>query len=86
MLVFEVLGFAEGLLPVFGQTWLATARPHTSGSVFFAKLVKGQYGKSVFEPLHSDEKVKIMHIHLRFFTRLDLSVSCHHCYGGFGSL
>ena len=38
VLVFEVLGFAEGLLPVFGQTWLATAGPLTSGSVFFAKL------------------------------------------------
>ena len=40
----------------------------------------------VFEQLHSDEKVKIIHIHLRFFTRLDHSVGCHHCYGGLGSL
>ena len=36
-------------------------------SVFFAKLAKGHYGRSILEQLHSDENMKIMHINLRFF-------------------
>ena len=51
----EVLGFAESLLPVLGQTWLATTGPLTSVTVLFAKLAKGQYGRSVLEQLQSDE-------------------------------
>ena len=46
--------------------------PLTSVTVLFAKLAKGQYGRSVLVQLHSDETVKIMHINLRFFIRLDL--------------
>ena len=30
--------------------------------------------------------MKIMHVHLRFFIRLDLSIGCHHGCGGSGSL
>ena len=57
--------FAESLLPVLEWTRLATAGP----------LVKGQYGRSVLEQLHSDENTKITHIDLRFFVRLDTRVS-----------
>ena len=63
------------------QTWLATTGPLVSVTVFFAKLAKGQHGRSVFEQLHSDENMKIMHIVLCFFIRLDLPISSYHCYG-----
>ena len=82
----EVLGFAEGLLLVVGQTWLTYTRPLTSLTVLFAMLTKGQHGRSILEKLHSDENTKILHINLRFFTRLDLSIGCYHCYGSSGSL
>ena len=68
----------EVCFPVLGHTWLATAGPLMSVTVLFAKLAKGQCGRNVFEQLHSDENMKIMHINFRFFIRLD----CHHCYGG----
>ena len=50
--------------------------------MLFTKFVKRQYGKSILEQLHSDENVKIKHIHLRFFIRLDLTIG----YGGSRSL
>ena len=78
--------FGESLHPVFGQTWLATAGPLTSVAVLFAKLAKGQYGRSVVEQLHSGENTRVTHINLRFSIRLDLSIGCYHCYGRSGSL
>ena len=57
------------------STWLTTTGTLESLNVLFAKLAKGQYGRSVLEQLHSDENMKIMHIHLRFFTRLDLQLA-----------
>ena len=45
--------------------------------MLFAKLAKGQYGRSVLEQLHSDENMKIMHINLRFLIPLDLTIRCH---------
>ena len=77
----EVLGFAESLLPVFGQVGLATAGPLTSVTVLLAQLANGQYGKSVLEQLHSDQNMKIMHVNLRFFIRLDLCIGSYHCCG-----
>ena len=50
--------------------------------MLFTKFAKGQHGRSILEQLHSDENMKIKHIHLRFFIRLDLSIGCHHYYGG----
>ena len=38
--------------------------PLVSVTVFFAKLAKGQYGRSVFEQLHNNETMKITHIDL----------------------
>ena len=82
----EVLGCAEGLLPVLGLTWLATAGPLITVTVLFANLAEGPYGRSVLKQMHSDENMKIMRTHLRLFIRLDLSIGCHHCYGRSGSL
>ena len=76
----------DDLIPIFGQTWPTTTGPLISVTVLFAKLAKGQYGRSIFEQLHSDENFKIMHIHLRFFIRLDLSIGNNLCYGGSRSL
>ena len=50
-----VLGSAEGLIPIFGQTWRTTTGPLISVTVLFAKHAKGQHGKSIFEQLHRDE-------------------------------
>ena len=36
-------------------------------TVLFAIFAKGQHGRSILEQLHSDENMKITHIHLRFF-------------------
>ena len=66
--------FAEGLISVFGQTCLATAGPVISATALFARLAKKQNGRNIIEQLHSDENLKIMHIHLRLVVRLDLSI------------
>ena len=67
---------------MIGQTWLTTTGPLTRLTVLFAKLAMGQHGGSILEQLHRDENMKIMHINLRFFIRLDLSIGCDRCYGG----
>ena len=43
----EVLDSAEGLIPVFGQTWFTTIGPLMCVTVLFAKLAKGQYTAGV---------------------------------------
>ena len=60
--------------------WSDVARDQLS-TVLFAKFAQGQHGKSIFEQLHSNENMKVIHIHLRFFIRLDLTIGCDHCYG-----
>ena len=55
-------------------------------AALFAKLAKGQYGRSILDQLHSEEHMKIMPLHLRFFFCLDLFVDCYHCHGGSGTL
>ena len=50
-----------------------------SVTVLLAKLVKGRYGRSVLEDRRSDENMKIMHMNLRFFIRLDITICCNYC-------
>ena len=52
----------------------------------FAKLAKGQCGKSILDQMHSEEHMKIMPLHFRFFICLDLFIDCHHCHCGSGTL
>ena len=70
------------MIPIFGQTWLTTTAPLRRVTVLFTKFSKGQYGRSILEQLQSDENMKIKHIRLRFFIRLDLPMG----YGGSRSL
>ena len=55
-------------------------------TALFATLAKGQHGRSILDQLHSDEHMKMMPLHLRFFTCLDLFIDCHNCHGGSGTL
>ena len=61
-------------------TWLTTTKPLIRVTVLFAKFAQGQHGRSILEQLHSDENMKIMHIHLHFCIRLDLPF--RHCREG----
>ena len=72
---------------VLGQTWLTTIGPLISVTVLFAKLAEGQYGRSVLEQLHSDENIKIMHIHLLALLHSSgPPIGRDHCCGGSGSV
>ena len=82
----EVLGSAEGLVLIF---WSDLAHFHWAThdvTALFAKLLQGQYGRSILDQLHSEEHMKIMPLHFRFFICLDLFIDRHHCHGGSGTL
>ena len=58
----EVLGSAEGLIPIFGKTWLTIIGPLLSVTVLFAKRAKVQYSRSILERVNSEDNTKIIHI------------------------
>ena len=70
------------LQKVFFTFWVRSgSRPLDHSQVYralYKAFAKGQHGRGVLEQLRSNENLKIMHIHLRFFIRLDLAIGCHH--------
>ena len=84
MIVLEQLGrsshLSRGSDSHFSSDVAHDTGPLIRVTVLFTKFAKRQYGKSILEQLHSDKNMKIKHIHLRFFIRLDFSIGCHHCF------